>query len=98
MSSIQEIQDNIKSGQPLINYSAEEIKYIQTPIGKGLYRYSEKKVGRPKIDNKKQWNDKIKCELCGKTMLRSNQSSHNKSQYHIAHEKINSKLRHIILE
>lgn len=101
-----ELQEIMKNDKNIANYSDEALKYVQTPIGKALYKTEisteipeEKtsKMGRPKKDNRVKWSDRMTCEICSRSILRSNQSSHKKSQYCMAHQRMNQKIRKMLL-
>lgn len=91
---IREIQDRLREGNGLTSFSVEELKYVQKPIGKQIY----KNAIEPVIKEKPKWDDKVTCKVCGAVTLRSNQSSHKNSKKHKLYEDINSKLRSVLLE
>jgi len=93
--NVKETQEKLKSGTAVTNLSNDEIKYAMTPIGKSIYKNS---IGRPRVENKKKWNDRIVCDICGTEVLRSNQSSHKKSEKHLIYVNMNKKLRDILIE
>lgn len=99
---VYKLQEEIKKGKKIIEYDNETIKYIQKPLGKALYLNAiDNNDSDHKNDNKKRkalWNDRIQCKICGKKMLRSNQSKHKKTQYHMAFEKMNNKIRDLLLK
>jgi len=94
---VKKIQDEIQKGKQLSKMSVEELKYVQKPIGKAIYDSSAKKTGRPRLENKVHWSDKVICDVCGVETLRSNQSTHKKSEKHLMYMKINKKLQDILL-
>jgi hypothetical protein len=97
-----ELQEIIKNDKNLANYSNETLKYVQTPIGKALFKTEieeEKtsKLGRPKKEDRVKWSDRMICPICSRSILRSNQSSHKKSQYCQAHKRMNDNVRKMLL-
>jgi hypothetical protein len=95
---ISELQKNIKEGKNLTEYDNETLKYIQKPLGKALYlNLEENKTENDGKENAK-WNDKLKCKICGRITLRSNQSKHKKTKYHMAYENMNQKIRDLLLK
>lgn len=90
-----EARNTIKNNKNLTQYSIEELQYVQTPLGKACY-----KSGRPKKNEfeKAKPTDKITCEICGKNFFRSGRANHYKTEYHKAHNAMNSKLRKILIE
>jgi hypothetical protein len=99
LMDISQIQAKIREGNPINSYEVDELKYMQTPIGKEIYKNSEnKKLGRPKVTDKAHWSDKVRCEYCNIEILRSNQSSHKKTKKHQLQLKINKKLRDLLVE
>jgi|ERR1700759_5798595 len=94
------IQDNLKKGYGLNNYSIEELKYLNKPLGKAIYTSTIKNKGRPrKNENEKcKPSDRIICEICNKEYTRSASFKHKSTQYHQLHERMNKKLRKVLLE
>jgi hypothetical protein len=95
---VRKIQENIKEGKNLAEYDIDTLKYIQKPIGKALYLNSSTNEEEKEDKNKAKWNDKLKCKTCGKVTLRSNQSKHKKTKYHMAYENMNNKIRDLLLK
>lgn len=93
--SIRRIQRKIKENKNLCDYSVEELEYVQKPIGRAIY--INKKLGRPKSENKALSTDKLKCDICGKYFIRSGRFNHKKTAYHIAHENMNEKIRKLLI-
>ncbi len=93
--SIKRIQRKIKHNKNLCDYTVEELKYVQKPIGKAIYK--SKKIGRPCVDVKADPKDKLECEICGKIFIRSGRYNHNKTEYHIAHANMNDKIRKLLI-
>lgn len=97
---IKEIQQNLKKGLSLTTYSEDELRYVQKPIGKALYKSTLQKRGRPRINknDKCKPNDKVQCKICNKIYTRSGSTKHKKTQYHQLHEKMNIKLRKVLMD
>ena len=95
---ILKIQDRLNEGNGLSTYEVDELKYLDTsPIGKAIY---QNKKGRPKVPEelKAKSSDRIKCEDCGKEYIRSNSTNHKKTKHHIIHDKMNKKLKKMMLD
>lgn len=94
--TIKEIQELLKKGHEMMKYESDELSYITKPIGRAIYENSleERKENIVKVNR----YEKIKCDLCGKTVSKANKSHHNKTQYHQAFEKMNNKLKKILLD
>lgn len=98
---VQEIQNKIKESKNIMEYDQDTLKYIQKPIGKALFMNSneEDTIECDPVEKRKAlWNDRIKCKICGNTMLRSNQSKHKTTKYHMAFENMNNKIREMLLK
>jgi hypothetical protein len=104
---IGKIQKRLESGKNINSYNEKDIEYMKTPIGKTIYKnaISEtintdiqkgRKRGRKKLENPTHWSDKIICKVCDKSILRSNQSTHKKSNYHLAHLKFLTKAEQLL--
>lgn len=93
---MENIKKNIETQKSLPLCSVEELKFIETPIGKAIYT----KKGRPKKDdvNKAKWNDRVECKVCGKSFIRSGRSKHKKSQFHQAYENMHEKMRNLMIK
>jgi len=93
---MEKIQKQVQKQKGLTQYSNEKLIYIQKPIGKAIYKSKE----RPKKseENKAKWNDKVKCDRCGKEFIRSSRTTHNKTQYHKIFDKMNNKLQDFLLQ
>lgn len=97
--NITNLQKEIGSGKELSQFDHDELKYVQKPLGKAIYKSSlENRRGRPRVEHKAHWSDKVVCDICGAETLRSNQSSHKKRQKHLIYVKINKKLRDALIE
>lgn len=102
--SVKGIQDKLKKGKTLTKYSSNELKYTMKPLGKAIYISSVK--NKPKeeeeeieaIITEKHPRDRIKCKVCGEIYSRSNSWSHRKSKIHVAYDKLNVKLRKILMD
>ena len=68
------IQKNLKEKKELVQCNEDELKYVQKPLGKAIY-----KCGRPRKEDaeKCHWSDKVKCDTYGKTFMRSAKTWHN---------------------
>lgn len=91
------VQAEIFKGKPVYALTKEEFNYTQKPLGKAIYKHS---VGRPRKepDEKTSPKDKIVCDICGRTFTRSGRTNHKRSQFHKAHEKINRKLKELLID
>lgn len=89
-------QKNINDSKAIALYDDETLKYVQTHTGKAIYN----KIGRPKKNEteKAKWSDKIICDVCGKTFIRSARSSHKKTKYHNFYSKMNAKLKKLLVD
>lgn len=97
---MEQVQKELRKGKPVYKLTKDEFDYTQKPIGKAIYKHSVemKKVGRPKKDIKASPKDRLECEICGKTYVRSSSTHHKRTQYHLAHVKINKKLRELLID
>ena len=98
-------QENLKSGKSIPLLDENDIEYMIRPIGKAIYKNSiekknQKPFGRPKKNEheKAHYSDKIKCDICGGTFVRSHRADHRKTKVHQAYEKMNRKLSKVILD
>lgn len=94
---IRNIQERLKEGKALTSYSNEELKYLQKPIGKGIYKST---IGRPrkKEEEKCKPNDRIVCDICNGEFIRSHRWDHNKTKIHQAYLKMNNKIKKLLLD
>jgi hypothetical protein len=90
-STISKLQKKISEDKNMINYDDDTLKYVQKPIGKALFNNGKKVI------RKNDPNEKMTCELCGKSYTRCNKVHHNKTQYHQLYEKINKKMMKLVL-
>lgn len=90
--NLEEIKDDIKNNElPLMK--SETIKeVIENPVHKSIYKSKKKE---DKKDN--HWSDRIECKVCGGNYQRSNSSAHKKTKLHLAYEKMNTKLKKILI-
>jgi len=106
--NIKNIQENLKKGQSLTLYSAEELKYLESPIGKIIYNTSVEENEKPIPNNTnipkecigtvyKNWYDKVTCNVCGAVTVRSNQSQHKHTKKHKVYADMNEKIRKLLL-
>jgi hypothetical protein len=96
-----ELQKSMKETKPIFNLNKEEFNYSQKPVGKAIYKHSieeKRKAGRPIKDVKVNPKDRLECDICGKSYIRSSSTHHKRTQYHQAHVKINSKLRKLLID
>ncbi len=87
------IQKNIKEKE-LIQCNEEELKYVQKPLGKAIYKGRLKKSD----DDKAHWSNKIKCNICNKEFIRSSRTAHNLTNFHKLYMKMNEKLKKILID
>lgn len=73
-------------------YDNEDIKYLDTTVGKAVYTTKKKSNGAKKL-----WSDRVKCKVCGTEYTRSSASRHNKTRHHQDFLSINEKMRDIML-
>lgn len=92
--NIRQIKRKIDRDRNIVDYSYDELVYLQKPIGRAIYA-SAPVVAVEK--NKKNWYDKIECDICGKTYTRSAKSKHVNTQYHQIYANLNKKLCKILV-
>lgn len=90
---INKIQQNLKSGRGISFLEVDDIAYIEKPLGKALFINSQ--IEQKKI--KANPNDRIVCNICGRTYTRNVRSRHNKTKIHQAYANINSKFAKLVL-
>ena len=90
--NIQRAQKEIQS-KNIALCDVETLKYAKKPIGKALLR------GRKKlpIDDKAKPTDKIVCDVCGKTFVRSNRAWHKRTEIHRTYEKLGDNVKKMLL-
>lgn len=76
-------------------YTADEIKYLEKPLGKAAY-ISEEQRKKDKV--KANWWDYIKCGICGTVFMRSCRSAHEKTRHHRDFLRFDVKIREIMLK
>jgi hypothetical protein len=87
-------KEKIKKNKSLTQYNIEELKYVQKPLGKSLYK---NKVGRPVKQEKTKPSDSVICDICGGRFIRSNRFNHKKTKKHKIYEDMNIKLRNLLI-
>jgi len=90
------VQNNLAEQKGLGLYEKDELKYVQQPLGKAIY--TTKKVGRPISETPSHWSDRVKCDVCGDYFTRSARSNHNKTRHHRDYEKMNYKIKELLLD
>jgi len=97
MNDIDIIKAKLFEGKNVIHMDNDAIKYaMESPIGNSIYVDSLTKVNKePK--KRAHWNDTVECKICGRNFTRSARSNHCKTQYHLLHQKMNDKLKNILL-
>lgn len=88
---------NLRSGKSIPLLNINDIKNLDKPIGKAIYK---NQVGRPRKneDEKAKYNDRIICDICGEKFTRSHRSRHNQNKVHQAYANIHNKLYKVIVE
>lgn len=96
INNIKKSQNQIKNEEYIINFNDDTLKYSQTPIGKALVRGR----GRPPMaeEDKAKPSDRVKCDLCGHYFIRSNRSSHKKTEKHRLYLRVNKKMAKLVLD
>ncbi|HLX52499.1 MAG TPA: hypothetical protein VKR58_01065 [Aquella sp.] len=89
------IREKLDKQNGLGLYDIDELNYVQKPLGRAVY--TKKKVGRPKSIKPTHWSDRIKCEVCGDEFTRSAGTLHRKTRHHQDFEKMNNKMRKILI-
>lgn len=84
------IKKKLNEDKVLVDYDTEELKYVQKPIGKAHFQSEPKK--------KAHWSDRVKCEVCNKDFTRSARSQHKLTNHHKTYEKMNKKLRELLID
>jgi hypothetical protein len=88
---------NLRGGKRVTLLDIDDIKKLQTPIGKAIYNNS---IGRPpkKEGEKALPNDRLNCEICGGKFIRSHRTAHKKTKVHKAYENMNRKISKVLLD
>lgn len=93
-NKLTQIREKLKEGKALPLYEVEELKEVQRPLSKAIYKNA---VGRPKKDDKAKWTDRVQCDICNVTFVRSNRSNHCKTKLHKAYNGMNGKIKKLLL-
>lgn len=73
-----------------INMDPDELVYASKPIGKSYIQQPK----QPQISEKPGY---LICKICGKEYAAKNSGKHKRTQYHLLHEKMNNKIRCLLL-
>lgn len=98
---VEQQQQELRDCRPLYDYHNDTLRYMDRPIGQGIYKKgltNPNGVGRPKSQYLTSPSDKIKCSICGKEIIRWNQSHHKKSQICQVYAKMNDKLKDLLID
>lgn len=57
-----------------------------------------KPTGRPRVEKKAHWSDKIKCKVCNQIFIRSHRWNHNQTKVHKAYATMNEKMRKLLID
>lgn len=107
MSSIRKIRDKVKNNKNLTTYNDDEIRFVQTTVGKALYQdkntedevmLSDEEMDIDKAPPKAKWNDRVECNICGKIFTRSCRTAHNGTLYHRMKKQEHEKLKKILID
>jgi hypothetical protein len=104
MVEVEDIYKNLRNGKHISLLSIDDIKKIQKPIGKAIFKDSitdpKKSSGRPrKPENEKAHHrDRLICNICGEKYYRSYGPRHKKTKLHQAYEKMNHKIYKLLLD
>ena len=92
---IREINKKIDEGNQPIVMTKEEIKtVINNPLTKSRYGAALKKSRKPRPSK----NERITCDVCGRSYTQSNVSHHRKSKHHLLCKEINNKFLDILYD
>lgn len=88
---------NLRSGRSIPLLSINDIKKLENPIGKAIYK---NQIGRPrkKEEEKAKPNDRLICDVCGEKFIRSHRTRHNQNKVHQAYAKMNKKISKVLLD
>jgi len=92
---IDNLKKKMETKQP-IQMEKEELEFATKPIGKA-HLLSQSDVKNETVIMKGKYKY-IECNICGKLYCTNNSGKHRKTQYHKLHEKINNKLKKILLD
>lgn len=82
------IYENLKNKKSLPLLNKEELKEIQKPINKSIYKNNN----NLNVIKKNNPSDILECEICGNKYRRAHKSAHKKTKLHIAYDNMNKKL------
>jgi hypothetical protein len=90
---------NLKNRRSIPLLDPKDIKNLQKPLGKAIYKNSQK-FGRPRKneEDKARPNDRIICNICGEIFTRNNRNRHKDTKIHKAYENMNNKLYKLLLD
>lgn len=88
---------NLRSGKSIPLLSIKDIRNLDKPVGKAIYR---NKIGRPKMkeEDKAKPGDRLVCDVCGEKFIRSHRTRHNQNKVHQAYANIHNKLYKVIVD
>ncbi len=92
---IKESQQKLKEGDNLALLDVPTLKYVKKPLGKAIYTAN---VGRPHKEDHVHWSDRVKCQICGKIIIRSSRWNHNKTKYHQTYARVGEKMRKVLID
>jgi|SRR5580698_4045857 hypothetical protein len=98
---IKNIQENIKNGYALHFYDTEELRYIEKPLGKQIYKHYSENDEEIVLEGKKKkphWRDRVECKICKARVRRCNLSRHRKTKFHKIYQNMQEKFRYFILD
>ena len=85
-------KESLKEGKQPLECTTKELKYAMTPFGKSDY-----KAGLLNKETDELVNGRRICNICGRHYTVKNSGKHKRTQYHLVHERLNKKLRDLIL-
>lgn len=99
LDEIQFYQRQLSSGRSLMLLNEKAVKYsMDSSLGKSIYQHNNDNLDEYR-NGKKRYahpNDRLECEICGKTFTRANRDKHNKTNHHKLHLQLNKKLRGVL--
>lgn len=95
MNQYKEYKKHIFNDKNIVDYSENQLRYLQKPVGNAAFNTEVEPI---KSNKKKNWFDRIKCDVCGKEFTRSARTKHNSTQYHQIYSCLNTKLIKIIVD
>lgn len=87
-----EIKEKVKDDKNISEYDIDELRYVQTPIGKAVF-----KADKPEKVKTKP-SDRVICDVCGKEFTRSGRTTHNRTQFHKLHASMNAKIKKLLID